>query len=71
MQQSERAVTIKYAKWNLEHIAQDNDITIVSQGDNVYIQLRSGHALQLSDSEINHQACTYLRSEIDKINSVN
>jgi hypothetical protein len=63
--------TLEYAKLNIERIAEDNSISVyIINESKLYIQTIRGINFSLSEEEIKNQASEYLRSEIEKINSI-
>ena len=62
--------TLDYAKKNIDIIAYENNIQAFISDSKLYIQLKSGRNFSLSEEEIKYQASEYLRSEIEKINSI-
>lgn len=58
---------LNYAKLNLDSIAEESDIRVFIDLDKIYIELRSGKILQISDEEVLHQATKYLQNEIESL----
>jgi hypothetical protein len=59
--------TLNYAKLSLDTIAEENDIRVFIDSGNLYIELRSGNLLRISDEEVLHQATKYLQNEIESL----
>jgi len=70
MTKYEKSKAVKYAMLNLENAIGGNDVSFTINNDEVFIILKSGHSLRLSDEEIKYQASEYLRSEIEIINTI-
>jgi hypothetical protein len=70
MTKYEKSKVVKYAMSNLANTIGGNDISFTTQNEEIFIILKSGHTLRLSDDEIKHQASEYLRSEIESINTI-
>lgn len=62
--------TLEYARLNIEPITKENKISVFINDSRLYIQTSCGRNFSLSEEEIKYQASEYLRSEIEKINSI-
>ncbi len=58
---------LRYALAYLQNRNQDQDIQYVVNQDDLYIILKCGLSLRLSEDEIKERAADYLRSEIEMI----
>ena len=56
---------IKYAKKNLDAIAEENGFKTFISDNNLYIEFRNGRNVRISDEEVLYQATEYLNSEIE------
>jgi hypothetical protein len=59
--------TLKYAKKNIDSIAEENGIKCYIMDDNLIIEVASGRNFELSEKEIKYQANSYLDSEKERI----